>query len=241
MKRYLSFGGGVNSTALLLLLVDEGVEFEAVFVDHGTDWPETYEHVQLMQERGYPITVLRPDFRGFDNLYEYALHANLVPSLHVRWCTSNFKASVLYDYYDKPCLDLVAIDAGESHRARISAESGIEKRHPLVCLGIDRRGCEAIIEDHGLPIPIKSGCYICPMQRREQWVELNRRHPDLWCKAMTLENASVDSQIGKRAEPFYINDRPLMEVIRAKDGRGRRVNDDQQDLFDDRRPCQCGL
>ena len=28
MKKYLSYGGGVNSTALLLWLLDEGEEFE---------------------------------------------------------------------------------------------------------------------------------------------------------------------------------------------------------------------
>lgn len=32
MKNYLSFGGGVNSVAMMLLLLDEGVEFEAVYV-----------------------------------------------------------------------------------------------------------------------------------------------------------------------------------------------------------------
>lgn len=41
VKRYLSYGGGVNSTALLLLMHDEGLDFEAVFVDHGTDYPQT--------------------------------------------------------------------------------------------------------------------------------------------------------------------------------------------------------
>lgn len=35
MKNYLSFGGGVNSVALYLLMEDMGIEFEAVFVNHG--------------------------------------------------------------------------------------------------------------------------------------------------------------------------------------------------------------
>ena len=29
MKKYLSYGGGVNSVAMLLLLLDEGWEFES--------------------------------------------------------------------------------------------------------------------------------------------------------------------------------------------------------------------
>ena len=70
MKNYLSFGGGVNSVAMYLYLMDQGMEpgdpdkgFEAVFVDHGTDWPETYEYVDMFKEK-YPLTVLKPNQRG---------------------------------------------------------------------------------------------------------------------------------------------------------------------------------
>ena len=34
--------------------------FEAVYVDHGADWPETREYVAMFQGMGYPITVSRP-------------------------------------------------------------------------------------------------------------------------------------------------------------------------------------
>jgi hypothetical protein len=50
VKQYLSFGGGVNSTALLLLLTDQGLEFETVFVNprgviEMPDLPEPQEGV----------------------------------------------------------------------------------------------------------------------------------------------------------------------------------------------------
>jgi len=35
--------------------------------------------------------------------------------------------------------------------------------------------------------------------------------------------------------------RPLEEIIRAKDGRGHYTDEAQDALWDDRRPCQCGL
>ena len=65
MNIYLSFGGGVNSVAMYLYALDEGWDFEAVFVDHGTDWPETYEYVEMFKKM-YPVTVLRPDVTGHD-------------------------------------------------------------------------------------------------------------------------------------------------------------------------------
>ena len=52
MKKYLSHGMGVNSRALMLLLEDEGIEFENVFVNHGGDYPETYEYVIYLKDKG---------------------------------------------------------------------------------------------------------------------------------------------------------------------------------------------
>ena len=245
MRRYLSFGGGVNSTALLLLMADEvrSGEVEAVFVDHGCDYPETYAYTKLIQDEGYPITILRPDFRGFDNLYDYCMTARLVPTRFMRWCTQHFKIEPLHSYFETPCEVYIGIDADEERRAKGSRTDGMTNIFPLVERGIGRQGCIDIIESHGLPVPPKSGCYICPFQRRSQWIALNQEHPELWCKAETLERTNIEAQEERRPRdaPLWLADRPLMEVIRAKDGRGRRVSADQQDLFDDRRPCQCGL
>ena len=98
MRNYLSFGGGVNSVAMHLYLLEHGKEhgigdFEAVFVDHGTDWPETYEYLNMFQDRlkkrGHkPVTVLKPSVRigkginaaDFDDVYKYAHEAKTFPS-----------------------------------------------------------------------------------------------------------------------------------------------------------------
>ena len=71
MKNYLSFGAGVNSVALYLLMQDLGIQFEAVFVDHGGDWPETYEYVEYFVATGRPVTVLTPDYQGCKTLLQF--------------------------------------------------------------------------------------------------------------------------------------------------------------------------
>jgi len=38
----LSFGAGVNSTALAILLINRGWKGEIVFSDTGCEWPDTY-------------------------------------------------------------------------------------------------------------------------------------------------------------------------------------------------------
>ena len=48
-------------------------------MDHGTDWPETYEYVDMFKKK-YPLTVLKPLVTGYNNLYEYCLYYSIVPS-----------------------------------------------------------------------------------------------------------------------------------------------------------------
>jgi len=240
VNNYLSFGGGVNSVALHLLLLDQGVKFESVFVHHGTDWPETYQYLAGFQwwlrSNGHrQITVLRPMYGGNPNLYDYCWRLKIVPVRYPRWCTSNFKIKPLHKYYQKPAFDMLGIDAGEQNRAKISTADGIEKRYPLIENGIDRDGCIKIIMGHDLPIPMKSGCFICPFQRVDQWRNLRILHPELFCKAVALENRNGAYRVSIGKKPMTISPRkmPLQKLIK----------EDQGFLFeeDEYPPCSCWL
>ena len=241
MKNYLSFGGGVNSVALYLLLIEQGVDFEAVFVHHGTDWPETYDYVAGFQwwlkRRGLrPITVLRPDVQGFSVLFDYCWRFRMVPSFMRRWCTNRFKIEAMHRYFEKPAFEMIGIDWGERKRARINSRDGFECRYPLVEQEIDREGCKRIIRRHGLPVPQKSGCYICPFQSVNQWQELRRNHPCLFQSVVDLEQRNIDYRIQRGRPPLYLNQYPRAP-LRAI------VNEDQAQIFeqDEYPPCQCGL
>lgn len=236
MKNYLSFGGGVNSVAMMLLLLDEGVEFEAVYV-WMPDWPETHEYLMMLEDKGYPITVITggKTTKGekLGNLYEYAWSQMMMPQRKPRWCTGDFKIKILNSYFKKPCFVLLGIDANEPHRARIASDQGIENRYPLIERDIDRNGCIKIIKEHGLPLPIKSGCFICPFQRVAQLKQLRRLHPDYWCRLVHLENRNNDDRVNKLKEPYYTWGKPVSEM----------VNEPDTYLFNDMAypPCQCGL
>ena len=240
MKSYLSFGGGVNSVAMLLMLHEQKQDFEAVFVNHGTDWPETYEYLEMLQgwleKKGLPkITVLKPMVTGFDNLYDYCWHYKMVPSFMFRWCTEKFKIRAIYAYCQPPAFQLIGIDAGESHRAKISINKGFENRFPLIENGIDRNGCVEIIRKAGLPVPMKSGCFVCPHQRAEQWKQLRTIHSDLFCKAEQLEQRSRKHResIGKKALTLTRSGNTLSAII----------NEKQSKLWvaDEYPPCNCML
>lgn len=224
MKNYLSFGGGVNSVAMMLLLLDEGVEFEAVYV-WMPDWPETHEYLLMLEEKGYSITVIFPEVRHkFSNLIDFCETQKIIPFRQRRWCTSDFKVATLQNYFQKPCFVLLGIDAGEAHRATISSHQGTENRYPLIERDIDRDGCIEIIKAHGLPIPAKSGCWICPFQRISEFKKLRREHPDLFCKAVDLE---------KNSGRLLVKTKNLTQIINEPDAY----------LFEELSypPCQCGL
>jgi 3'-phosphoadenosine 5'-phosphosulfate sulfotransferase (PAPS reductase)/FAD synthetase len=219
----------------MLLLLDQKIEVEVVYADHGTDWPETRSYVDMLIGKGYPITILETRRDGL-NLYDYYYKHRFIPLRFVRACTRLYKLAPLNDYIKTPCIVYIGIDAAESHRATKIIDGqrdGEEKLFPLIDEGLDRKACIKLIEGHGLPSPIKSGCYICPFMGLSQWRELRTKHPDLYCKAKSLEIVTNKRLAERGTAPIYFRDKPLDQAI----------GENQLDLFGERdaMPCLCML
>jgi len=65
MSEMISFGAGVNSVAMTVMLIEEGWRGPIVFADTGGEWPETYCYLeyferQFLKPRGLSITRLSP-------------------------------------------------------------------------------------------------------------------------------------------------------------------------------------
>lgn len=185
---------------MMLLLLDEGVEFEAVFSDTGCEWPETYEYLHFLEEEGYEFTWLQPEVSGTKTLYDLMEKHNSLPSWGRRFCTSRWKQRPIDRYVisqarntspapslEKPCTVYMGYDAGERQR-HLKDRKGIHFEFPLRERGIGRNGCKKIIQDHGLPVPRRSGCWLCPFQRLTGWIRLKVKYPDLFQKAVALED-----------------------------------------------------
>ena len=106
---------------------------------------------------------------------------------------------------------IIGIDAGEAHRARRVRHKG--RIYPLIELGISRNECKRIIKKAGLGIPQKSGCFICPYQKKRQWIELKKYHPDLWKIAVDLEKNSISKHEGFT----YIQGMTIEEFVSDQD------------------------
>ena len=200
--RYLSYGGGVNSTALMVMI--ENQIDEAVFVDHGGDYPETYDYVRYMERQGFPITVLKPSVEGFDNLYDFCMTKKLIPSRRFRWCTDKFKISIIVNYVETPSKMYIGFCLDETQRVKseFRFRKEITAQYPLISEGITREGCKQIIREAGLKVPRKSCCFFCPFQRRGEARELYLDYPDLYQKCKALEANCMRSDLFIQNKPI---------------------------------------
>jgi len=195
MSDCISFGGGVNSVAMTVLMVNEGWRGPVVFAETGSEWPETDAYVAAfdrdwLQPRGLRIEHVGAEWRANslrDTLDVYCETHRVIPGSFKRWCTSEYKWRPIHKWADAHNITVqhLGIAADESHRKP-------DASRPLCERGITRAGCIDIIRAERLPVPRKSGCWLCPFQRRAQWRELWERHPDLYERAAALEDAATE-------------------------------------------------
>lgn len=201
MKHILSYGGGLNSTALLVYLVKNNDKYPldmVIFADTGNEFQHTYDTVQIYKEycriRGIPFEIVKSKH---GEIYDYYYNKKITPNRIKRDCTSKFKVSPIRKYIrtkypeEKKFVFYIGIDFGEYHRVRESDVKYIENNYPLVDMEIDRKGCIDILNEEDLPIPEKSGCYFCPFTKKQNWLNMIDENAELYEKAIILEENSI--------------------------------------------------
>ncbi|MCI4357957.1 MAG: phosphoadenosine phosphosulfate reductase family protein [Thermoplasmata archaeon] len=191
----LSFGAGVNTAALMVLLIKKRMRFdEAVFADTGGEVPETYEFLEVarkyLAEHGKNLTVVK---NKSGSLYDACTRRSVIPSKMWRWSTRDFKVYPIHAYYktiDDHIFEYLGIAYDEIHRMKRSQADFVTSIFPLVDMRITREGCIRIIKKAGLPVPVKSGCFFCPFNNADRWREIHDTHPDLFERAVALEEGS---------------------------------------------------
>ena len=192
-RHICGISGGKDSSALAVHLRDRVPQMEYFFCDTGAELPETYEYLTRLEViLGKPIARLNAN-RGFDHWFE--VFRGALPSPQMRWCTKNMKIKPIEAWIgDTPAISYVAIRADEANRkGYISTKPNIETVFPFIEDDIDHDGVMRILEDAGIGLPeyyewrSRSGCYFCFYQRKAEWVGLADRHPDLFARAVAIE------------------------------------------------------
>jgi len=199
MEQILSFGGGVQTTAMAIMLANGEIQADAVvFADTGCEKPETYWYMEnytkpMLDDEGIVFVMLKNEKPNYDGgLYEHCWRIRDVPAVMQRWCSDHYKYRVIKKAYPE-AQQMIGFSFDEQFRAINQMRKRREcKIFPLVDMQITGVDCHRIIQNYGWPIPIKSSCYICPFQRPWQWNWLKSKHHDLFDKAVELEARMYD-------------------------------------------------
>ena len=239
--RYFSFGGGVQSMAVLVLAAQGKLRYDQFLfanVGHDSENPATLlylenyarpyadEHdvdlVELHHTRyGKPETLLGHIRRSERSLPLPVRMSNGAPGR--RTCTSDFKIEVIARYQkqrgatpDAPAVAALGISVDEWQRAR--TDSGIAWQvleYPLLDLRMNRRDCTKVIEEAGLPVPPKSSCWFCPFHSRGEWLRMKREEPEQFQRAVELERLLNErrARLGRDEIYLHASAQPLEHAV----------------------------
>ena len=180
---------------LMVYLLQKKLPFdEAVFADTGAELPETYYAVReskaYLKNYGIPLTTVKSTNTP---LFQTCKRRKVIPSKIWRWSTRDWKIRPIHKYYcslNSHIFEYLGIDYGEIERVKPSKESYITSLFPLVENKLGREDCVNLIQQAGLKVPIKSGCFFCPFHSIGEWEWIYKNHHDLYIKAMRLEESS---------------------------------------------------
>ncbi|MFE0651010.1 phosphoadenosine phosphosulfate reductase [Streptomyces sp. NPDC059534] len=241
--RSISYGGGVQSTALLVLAAQGRIDFPLfVFANVGNDSeraatlryveehakPYAAQHgielveVQRIRRDGDTETLwgrlTRP---GSRSLPIPVRMSNGAPG--TRSCTADFKIKVVGKEMKRRGASKtnratigIGISVDEIHRANNRITEPHEQIvYPLLDLGLRRIDCQRIIREAGLPVPPKSSCFFCPFHRPETWHDMRRQEPEEFEKACQLEELlnKRRDELGKDHVYLTRFNRPLRDAI----------------------------
>ena len=204
----VSFGAGVDSTAILVKLYEIGMRPDYIlFSDTGAERPDIYQHIKRvdkwLEKVGFP-KVTRVGNKV--NLLDEMEKAGDLPSLAFGFKTCSQKHKIApqnkYIHNDLKILkyvNIVGYGTGEIDRAEKSLRSikdgkikfykGEDKKlwFPLIDWKLNREDCKALSRAIGF-CTSKSSCFFCPATKKEEISILAEEYPDLIERALALED-----------------------------------------------------
>ncbi len=221
-KHIVSFSGGKDSTAMLLMMIEKGMKIdEIIFLDTTVEFPEMYEHIRKVEQYiQRPITILRAEHSFEYMMLDYVKKKGKNKGqrgyswsdFRSRWCTSHLKIEVSNKYLKEKYKDYeiilyqgIAIDEQKRLEKKSGSEIGSTIVYPLATIF-------NLTESQALSYCYSKGftwnglyekfnrlsCWCCPLQSLKELRVLYKEFPHLWQKLKEW-----DSKTYRKFRPDY--------------------------------------
>lgn len=222
--KYIAFGAGVQSTALLIMsnLGLHGVPRAdmAIFADTGDEPAYVYDTLERMAEwSDIPVRVVStgrtisdaafdPDTSGRTSVPTWFMGLDGKPKPMSRTCTAEFKIAPIeqaikihlgYEKLQRMRHHVEAwlgISVDEWQREKPSKTAWVTKKYPLLDARLTREMCYDVIQDAGLEVPMRSSCVFCPFSSNAYWLWLKNEHPEDFERACAFDDQLRQRQPG---------------------------------------------
>lgn len=210
MKRFISFSGGIESTAMCLLY---GKGATAIFCDTGAEHRKMYERLDYVEnmlkvfhDGDFELVRIKPSqkYKGveYDSLTEFIKAKHYFPSGQARFCTADFKIKPI----DKYLADfgeielLIGLNSDEKDRQGNHLKGkNISYKYPLIDDGYDRDFCIELLETYNLhpnfpPYMARGGCKFCFFKSKKEYRAMVHLAPDEIEEVAQLEESIQDAR-----------------------------------------------
>ena len=211
----LSFGGGVQSTAMLLFIKDGLLPKPDIVIhaDTGAEMPETEKHIKewvipFCEEQEIPFKIVKSHL---GSIYDDYYKIGAIPIMGIRSCTDKFKIrpqrrairEIVGNGKGKLLAECwLGITTDEERRRTESNVKWCGVTYPLLDYHrVSRQECLDRLHEEGLEV-IKSGCFHCPYAGSNFYIDLRSKHNDLFQKAIDLESNAESRVLLRTGKPL---------------------------------------
>jgi len=202
MKHIISFSGGKDSTAMLLMMIEKGMPIDRIIcVDTTKEFPAMYRHIKRVQEYIKPLEI---EIVSFDFDYWFSEHIKTKgknegekgygwADFRNRWCTA-LKRELTNKYITKNTIEYQGIASDEKNRIGNNINRNI--KYPLVDWQITEKQALEYCYSKGFDweglyeLFDRVSCWCCPLKNLRELENLYKYFPELWQELKEMDKKS---------------------------------------------------
>ena len=227
MEHIVSFSGGKDSTAMLLMMLEKNMPIdEIIFCDTGKEFPQMYEHIEKVQKYiGGGITVLHGekafDYYMFDHVKTKGKHKGKKgygwSNMLCRWCTAALKQTPLKKHMEgREYINYIGIAYDEPKRHQNISANVV---HPLYDWQVTEKMALQYCYERGFDWGglyehfDRVSCWCCPLKNNNELMQLYVHYPELWQELKDMDNRACNKFKGKGVD-YY--EQKIIQKLRNK-------------------------